>query len=354
MKKTATCLFLFIAFYYSPAQLPGLTITGDPASVNGATFTYKATVRGVVYDLAGILFKPATGNRFPAVIINHGTKSSTRPFNYAHNMAKKMVGWGLVCIAVNLTHSSNVPIGSPGTGDSVNWGASTYNMQRAMKCWDILASLTYVDTACIMAFGHSRGAFLTTALLGTYPNKFSAAGHTAGGVGHPTDVSYPTYTMVKGIRKPYIMHHGTSDNVVNIIYDNNMDSVLTQRNITHQYHVYNGYTHNTISFDSLVLARTRQWFATYGCVAPATGRIEFQPEKNEPSPTRIYPVPAIDKITIYTGNETINSVQLYSASGVLLYNGKQTTIGLASMHTGVYYVRVNTAEKTTIHKMVKQ
>ncbi|MFM7912143.1 MAG: hypothetical protein ACKO9W_08150, partial [Bacteroidota bacterium] len=40
------------------AQLPGLTLIGNPESTNGATWTYQQTINGIVYNLQGILFKP--------------------------------------------------------------------------------------------------------------------------------------------------------------------------------------------------------------------------------------------------------------------------------------------------------
>lgn len=262
-------LFLILALFISintDAQLAGFTLTGNPESTNGATWTYQQTNNGIIYDLKGILFKPVGTGKFPSVIVNHGTGGNTNPNGYSNSVCKKMVTWGYVCIAVNLTHSGQgAPCGSPGNCDTTNWGASNDNFLRAMKCWDILASLAYTDTNCIAAFGHSRGAFLTTGLLGTYPNKFKCAGHTAGGVGHPTDLTFPTTTMANNISKPYILHHGTSDNVVNITYDNNLDAIFTTNGVTHQYFTYSGYTHNTISQDSMMFERTKTFFSQHIC-----------------------------------------------------------------------------------------
>jgi hypothetical protein len=50
----------------------GFNTGGDPASANGAIWTYAAQVAGVTYDLQGILMKPTGPGSFPAVIISHG------------------------------------------------------------------------------------------------------------------------------------------------------------------------------------------------------------------------------------------------------------------------------------------
>ncbi len=42
------------------AQVPGLTISGNPQSAMGATWTYRDSVNGTRYDLQGILFVVAT------------------------------------------------------------------------------------------------------------------------------------------------------------------------------------------------------------------------------------------------------------------------------------------------------
>ncbi|MFM7661341.1 MAG: hypothetical protein ACKO6A_01585, partial [Bacteroidota bacterium] len=70
---TRILIFLGIVYANSAfAQLPGFVLTGNPESVNGATWTYQQTINGTVYDLKGILFKPVGSGIFPAVIINHG------------------------------------------------------------------------------------------------------------------------------------------------------------------------------------------------------------------------------------------------------------------------------------------
>src|SRR5215475_11857213 len=109
-----------------PAQgsLNGFTLTGDPTSANGATWTYTETVNGVAYDLSGLLFKPPGAGPFPAVIISHGFGGNAR--GYASNIAREMRNWGLVGIATNYTHAAGVPLGAPGTATEL--GASNANL----------------------------------------------------------------------------------------------------------------------------------------------------------------------------------------------------------------------------------
>jgi hypothetical protein len=153
--------------------LHGFVLTGNPTAANGATWTYKDTVNGVIYDLQGILLKPAGTSNLPGVVISHGHDGNVNI--YSIDIARTMRSWGLVCIATNYTHSSGVPTGSP--GDSTEPGASMANMQRARKCAQILASLGYVDTTRMAAHGNSMGAFVNAAFVGVFPKLFRVASH---------------------------------------------------------------------------------------------------------------------------------------------------------------------------------
>jgi len=327
------------------AQLPGFVLTGNPESVNGATWTYQQTINGTVYDLTGILFKPVGAGIFPAVIINHGTGGNVN--GYSKNVAKKMVLWNYACIAVNLCHSGGVPIGSPGDSSLVNFGASTNNYLRDMKCWDILASLNYVDTNCVMAFGHSRGAYLTTGLVATYPDKFSAAGHTAGGVSPQSGFSAPTTTLAAQITCPYIIHHGDADNTVPIAMDSLLNSVFNSTGIPHQFYQYSGYTHSSISMDSLMFARTQQWFALHSCAIPTS--IDFSEYSETIS---IFPNPSSEFIQINT--EEIIDVNLFDMSGKLLLSKTvmpYEQIDISPLNNGIYFIAIE-LDRKIIHKKI--
>jgi dienelactone hydrolase len=316
-----------------------LTVTGTPASETGATWTYKASVDEVSYDLSGILFKPSTGTGpFPAVIINHGTGGNA--YGYSKNVAKEMVKWGMVCIAVNLTHSANVPLGSPGTAETSDWGASIPNMQRAMKCRDILASLGYVNMNCIMAFGHSRGAFLTTAIAGVYPDKFSAAGHTAGGISDQTPTTFPTTAMAENIKAPYIIHHGTNDVVVSILADQSLVNLLTSKGVTHQFHTYEGYSHSDISMDSEMFLRTRNWFTSHGCPATAV-----MPVPGGALSVRIHPNPARSNVYIELNNCPEARVKLINLLGETMVTGLlhtgENVLDVDGLPSGLYFLSIS-------------
>ena len=47
------------------------------------------------------------------------------------------------------------------------------------QCWYILASLNGIESNCTMTYDSSRVAFVTTALLASFPTKFKADNHIA-------------------------------------------------------------------------------------------------------------------------------------------------------------------------------
>ena len=245
----------------TPDPLAGFTLSGDPSSANGATWTYRQQVEGVSYDLQGILLKPQGPGPFPAVIISHGAGGNAG--GYGRAIARVMVEWGLVCIATNYTHAGGVAIGAPGTSNDA--GASTANVQRARRMVGILGGLGYVDVSRIGLHGHSMGAFVTAATAGAFPDLFRAATHTAGGI-RPDFVSAPapTESQVAGIRAPYQMHHGDRDFVVLLLADQLMDAVLTARGVDHELVIYPGADHDDVSQNPTMLARVRAWYQAKG------------------------------------------------------------------------------------------
>jgi dienelactone hydrolase len=245
-----------------PDSAHAFVITGDPASLAGATWTYKATVNGVLYDLTGVLYKPAGAGPFPAVVLSHGSDGSASFL--ASLLAPSMVQWGLVCIAVNYTHASGVPIGSPGTAADV--GASSANVLRAHMAHELLRRLGYVDMARVALHGHSLGAYLDVATVSAYPADFRVASHTSGGVRPAFIVAGPAPTVneAKLIRTPYQIHHGDADALVALSYDQRLDSVLAAVGTEHQLFVYAGESHTQVRTDLAMLARVRAWYAAHG------------------------------------------------------------------------------------------
>jgi len=235
-----------------------LLVTGDPESSQGATWTYKGSLGGVVFDLEGILLKPTGPGPFGAVVISHGAGGNAS--GYSRAVAVEMRRWGLVAIATNYTHAGGVPLGSPGTANDP--GASAANVQRGHAVREILRTLGYVDQARVAAHGHSMGAFVTTALVAAYPGEFRVASHTAGGV-RPAGIAgaAPAETDAAAIRTPYQLHHGDQDEVVSITQDQRLDAVLQASLVSHEFHVYPGATHNDVAQNPTVLARVRAWYA---------------------------------------------------------------------------------------------
>jgi dienelactone hydrolase len=212
---------------------------------------------GVHYALKGILFKPATGTGpFPAVVVSHGKGGTAR--GYSATVAKTMVGWGLVAIGTTYTHAAD----AAGTLPSGGEGASPENVLRAHKARDLLSCVGNIDFSRVAAHGHSMGGFVTGQLLGTHPADFRAGSHTAGGVDSGPNATTPA--AAANITTPYQLHHGDADTVVDLSLDQTLNSILAASGTPHQLHVYAGYTHSQIPFDTTMLSRVRNWYRAHG------------------------------------------------------------------------------------------
>jgi dienelactone hydrolase len=245
----------------SGATSASLNLQGDPESSQGASWTYRGALAGINVDLQGILLKPRGSGPFPAVIMSHGVGGNAIG---TRGIAVEMVQWGLVCIATNYTHAGGVPLGAPGGLNEP--GASQANVLRAHDVYEILRLLGYVDMRRVAAHGHSAGAFVTTALIATYPNDFRAASHTAGGV-RPDAVAgagAPSEGQARGIRTPYQLHHGDADSVIPVSSDQRLANVLQAGGVSYELHVYPGAEHNDVARDAAMFARVRAWYASHG------------------------------------------------------------------------------------------
>src|SRR3954469_17825742 len=110
----ASLLCAVAACHHSPATVPlsapgdpALSITGNPESASGATWTLVGTLEGTPVDLQGLLLKPRGRGPFPAVVLSHAAGGNAKP--YGGKLGSVMRTWGLVCIAVNYTHARGVP-----------------------------------------------------------------------------------------------------------------------------------------------------------------------------------------------------------------------------------------------------
>jgi dienelactone hydrolase len=245
----------------SPAPGAAIVLQGDPESALGATWTYRGSLDGVMFDLQGILLKPTGAGPFAAVIISHGAGGNAGAL--PRTLAIEMRRWGLVGIATNYTHSAGVPIGAPGTANDP--GASEANILRAHAVREILRTLSYVDQGRVAAHGHSMGAFVTTALVAAYPNEFRVASHTAGGIKFPGIIigPAPSEAQARAIRIPYQLHHGDQDEVVPIAQDQRLDTILQANGVAREFHVYPGADHNDVATSPTVLTRIRTWYSAY-------------------------------------------------------------------------------------------
>lgn len=350
MKRTLFLTSLLLLQTLSFAQLAGLSIQGDP--VAGATWTYKASDNGTTYDLEGILLKPPGNGPFPAVIINHGTGFTV--YEYSQLIAETMVTWGYVCIATNYTHAGKGACGSPGSCEPPEFGASQANILRAIKCWDILASLNYVDTMCVKAFGHSRGAFITTALVATYPDKFSAAGHTSGGVSLTSGDTAPPSELASMITSPYIIHHGSEDYLVPLAADSAFNAVLNSNSTIHSYYTYENVGHDDLLDNATVLERTRSWFELYSC------RVIASTNDEAGNDIRVYPVPTSSHVMVELSVDAKNlNIQCYDLLGQQVPIALSKTQGIISVDLsgnkpGIYFLHITIQNKMTIKKIILQ
>ena len=338
--------FLLIAGKVSSQTLHGFVLTGNPASASGATWTYRDTVNGVIYDLAGVLFKPAGTSKLPAVVLSHGHLSNVTIFTTP--IAKEMRNWGLVGIGTNYTHAGGVPIGSP--GDTTEPGASTANILRARKCIDILKSLGYVDTTRIAAHGYSMGAFVTAALVGTYPKLFRVASHGGGGV-NDGRLAWTKTAQAEGIAVPYQIHHAGADSTVPLPDDQRLDSLLQARGVQQQIYIYPGYSHTDLPFDTTMLNRVHTWYIAHGLI-PAAGVTEGEPvlprafslAQNYPNPfnpttTIEFSLPTAAHVTLKVfdilGREIATLADKLDPAGV-----NSVRFDASRLSSGVYYYRI--------------
>jgi hypothetical protein len=71
----------------------------------------------------------------------------------------------------------------------------------------------------------------------------------------------------------------------------------------------------------------------------------------------IYPNPTKDVINIRTSGESISGLELYDAQMRLLnkqpVNGSQTQLNIHSLQSGIYFIRVSTAQKVYVERIIK-
>lgn len=236
----------------APAQtLPGFTLIGE-------NWTYNPSDGGAV--ITGILSKPSTNGPLPAILISHGLGGSA--VGFAQPKARAMTNWGAVCIGPNYTHTNN-------SNPPENEGWCPENSRRARACLTILASLGYVDTNRIAAYGNSMGAFATAGLCGAISNQIKVAAITAGGTSGTSDTDYaaPATQEVAGITAPFLMLHGTTDTTVPPAQSATLQSILTSNGIPNDRVLFDGIghdLHNNPATRDEVYERIRAWFTQWG------------------------------------------------------------------------------------------
>jgi dipeptidyl aminopeptidase/acylaminoacyl peptidase len=176
------------------------------------------------------------------------------------------VKWGLVCIAPSYTHAAGSPQpAAPGTE-----GASEENLRRARQCLAILESLPYVDKQRLGAYGHSMGGFVTIGLAASEPTRLKAAAITGSGIAPRAGYPAPSTEQAAKIRTPFLMLHGSVDNVVRPSQSAALKEVLEKNQVPLDYHVFEGEGHPIDRTQGPeVYARMRRWFEKHGILKPA-------------------------------------------------------------------------------------
>jgi dienelactone hydrolase len=280
---------LILATAANAAELSGFKLDGT-----------KWTYRDDQLSISGILIKPEGNGPFPAIVISHGRGGNADGFGMAK--ARDFVKMGFVCIATSYTHAGPIggananegargKAGGPGRGQKgkaaegaardgatsglatpkagtpptggINFGASEENLKRASKCIDILASLPYVDTKRIAAYGNSMGAFITGFLGAKEKDRLRAAAFTAGGLSSRGGGG--AEEQVNGVRVPMLIVHGSTDTTVPPESSARFKEILDRNKIPNERHVFDGIGHNLHQQKAdEVNALMRAWFVKYG------------------------------------------------------------------------------------------
>ena len=236
-------------------------IAGDPRQPGGAPWSFRGSMGGVRYELNGVLLVPDGAGPFPAVVLSHGSGGSARMI--ANEVGRTMASWGFVCIAVDYTHSADVPIGAPGGRSET--GASRANVLRVHMTRELLRRLPYVDNTRIAAHGHSLGAYLQVAWLSAYPHDAQVASQTGGGIRPPGSRIAPAPTVEQAARLsvPYQLHHGSADETVPLSWDERLASVLNEHGVPNALYIYAG-GHLAPRANPLMFERVHAWYAAHG------------------------------------------------------------------------------------------
>jgi len=228
--------------------------TPEGFTLNGERWTYREGD----FAMSGILLKPEGEGPFPAVLISHGMGGSASSFGLTK--AREMVGWGLVCIAPDYTHSGGVR-----GGPSTNFGASTENLRRAKTCLELVSKMPEVDPKRLAAYGHSMGGFVTIGLAGNSPDLLKAAAITGSGISSQEGYPAPSGELAGKVRTPFLILHGSTDTVVSPEQSASFKEILDQNKVANLRTILEGEGHPIDqSKREEVFSAVRNWFVGNG------------------------------------------------------------------------------------------
>ena len=128
--------------------------------------------------------------------------------------------------------------------------------------------------------------------------------------------------------------------------DELLRSVLVSGGVTHEFHVYPGFTHAGLAQDSVMFARTRDFFARHICAKPSS--IEVPDMGDGP---RLYPNPTSGMIHVVA--DDVRSVQVFTLLGVLVASVRGSEVNMRALPPGMYTVRVETRNAVTMHRILR-
>lgn len=235
------------------------TLAAQTMKLDGERWTYMDGD----FTMNGILLKPEGKGPFPAVLISHGLGGNAQSFGM--NKAREIVKWGYVCIAPDYTHTAGARGTRPGGQHPAAYGASTENIRRAKTCLELVSKMPEVDAKRLYAYGHSMGGFVTIGLAAAEPGLLKAAAITGSGVAPQDGYPAPSILRAQKIRTPFLMLHGSDDNVVRPEQSESLKRVLDANQVPNDRLIADGQGHPIDqTMRDEVFRLIREWFKKHG------------------------------------------------------------------------------------------
>lgn len=233
-------------------------VASDDPRIKTETATYDSPQGGG--KIQGLLAHPATGNKFPAVLVIHENRGLNP---YIADVARRLAVAGFVALAPDALS----PLGGyPGNDDEGR--AMQAKRDRTEMLQDFLAAAHWLDkhplsTGKVGAVGFCYGGGVVNQLAVQLPDVLDA--------GVPFYGSQPSDAEVAKIKTPLLIHNAELDQRI-LAGAESFEKELTAHNVAHESYVYPGVNHGfhndtTPRYDEaaaeLAWKRTIDWFKKY-------------------------------------------------------------------------------------------